>query len=113
METSPASGAEVTKSYLHQVQTVVPVNGATVSMTDDDKDGTLHLKPAGALLTLTINVPSNANSRLGQKRCISTTQTITTLTLNGGTLLNGISTINANEHISFRKVDSNTWIREI
>ncbi len=93
------------------IQTASPTTGQTVVMTDSAVDGTLYLTPAGALLALTVTFPTNANSVLGQIRRIASTQAVTTLTLDGATILNPLTAIVANTATSFQKVASNTWIR--
>lgn len=93
------------------IQPVTPTTGQTVVMTDDNTDGTLYLTPAGTLVALTITFPSDANSAFGQVRRVASTKAITTATLSGGTILNGFTTMIANDCFSYQKVATNTWIR--
>lgn len=98
------------KAVLATVQTVTPTTGQTVSMTDNAVDNTLYLTPAGTLAALTVNLPSNANSRIGQVERIFTTQQITALTVaNATTILGNPTTLNVNESVSFQKMAANTW----
>lgn len=93
------------------VQRVVPTTGQTVQMTDNGFDGTLFIDPAGTINTLTVVFPSAANSILGQIRFLGTSQGITNLTLSGGTFLNMIPSLNANDCFAFQKVKNpDTWI---
>lgn len=99
-------------SNSNQVQNASPLAGATVQMTDDDKDGTLVLQPASLLLNLNVVLPTDANSRIGQIRRIVSTQAITTLNLTGAaTILNLLSGLAVNAVVSYQKIASNKWIR--
>lgn len=94
------------------VQNAAPTAGQTVVMTDDANDGTLVLTPAGVLATLTVTLPSEANSRIGQIRRLASRQAITALTLNGATtILNGATALLLNDCFSYQKVAANTWVR--
>lgn len=94
-------------------QSVVPTTGQTVTMTDNDKDGILYLNPAALLAALTVTLPSNANSKIGQERMIASSKAITLLSVvnpSGGTVIAPASlTLGAN--ISMRKVADNTWMQ--
>lgn len=90
-----------------------PVAGATVVMTADSRDETAYLTPAGTLATLTVTLPANATSRLGQLDRITTTQTLTLLTVNGAaTILNNPTTLAAGASLTFQKVANDTWARQ-
>jgi hypothetical protein len=109
---SGAANAAASAASLTDYQTASPTTGQTVVMNDNSIDGVLWLTPAGAIATLTITVPTNANSRLGQTRRIATSQDInTTLTINGGTILNAPATLIGNTGFSLVKVAANTWMR--
>lgn len=98
-------------------QTATPLTGTTVNMIDSAADGYLSILGAGDLAALSINLPSNAASVLGEVRRINALHNITALTLNqiGGaaTIQNTITTINAGDTVSFIKVAANTWSRLI
>lgn len=64
-----------------------PSNGGTVNL----KTGLNIINPSGALLNLTINLPSNPID--GEEVIVSTTQIITTLSIAGGTILNVVATL--------------------
>lgn len=106
-------GAAATAAALTDYQTASPTTGQTVVMNDNSIDGLLYLTPAGTLATLTVTLPTNANSRLGQTRRLSTTQDLTALTVNvaGGTVVNSPTTLLANSTVAFQKVATNTWMR--
>lgn len=94
------------------MQTSSPTTGQTVSMTDDNVDGALYLTPAGTLATLTVTLPTNGNSRVGQVRRIVTSQILTVLTINGaGTILGNITTLALGGSASFQKIASDTWVK--
>lgn len=74
-----------------RLQRVAPTTGQTVVC---DGSPFLLLIPAGTLATLTVTFPSNPID--GQQLEIFTTQAITSLTINGGTLRNPLSSAPAN-----------------
>lgn len=82
-------------------------------MTADDKDRTLSLTPAGTLVALTVTLPANATSRIMQRVCISTSQIITSLTINGANSILATVTTLAIGSVTFQKVADNTWIRVV
>ena len=95
-----------------QTQNSAPTTGQTVVFTDDSQDRTLSLSPAGALLALTITFPSDANSRLGQLACVTSSQAVTTLSLTGGVTVQGIATsLVLNDFFCYQKIAANTWRR--
>lgn len=93
----------------HQItQYEVPETGATVVMRADTQ--ALLLKPAGTLLTLTITVPTTPID--GQEISISSTQALTTLTVNGGTMEQSLTSLAANGFFGFiYNVTTSTWFR--
>lgn len=97
------------------VQSVVPLTGETVVCTDADNDAHLVLTPAGTLAELTITLPTNANSRVGQKVHISSSQILTSLTISGSglTISNGPTTFAAvtSAFCTLQKVASGSWRR--
>lgn len=112
--TSQDSGASAGVAALTTiVQAASPTTGQTVTMTDDSVDGTLYLTPAGTLLTLTVALPSNSNSRIGQIRRIVTSQIITGLTVSAAsaTILGLPTTLALGGYAAFQKVASGKWAR--
>lgn len=94
-----------------RVQTATPTTGQTVQVTDDGLDTTLRLTPAGGLATLTVTLPTNANSRIGQIVRVTSSQAVAALTVNGATVLNAVAALVANECFGFQKLAANTWVR--
>lgn len=100
----PAGGATQSSS---------PASGATVAMPDDGASGTLYLTPAGTIAALTVNLPSNAKSVVGQRKQFISSQTVTALTVaqtGGGLVSVGIpTTIGPAAPFTLQKVAANTW----
>lgn len=89
------------------VQYSVPTTGQTVV---SDGSGAMFLNPAGLLATLTVTLPSSPVD--GQTFEISSSQTITVLTVNGGTVKGGITTILLNGWARWRySVTAASWFR--
>jgi len=94
------------------VQSVVPTTGQTIVITDNSYNGLLVLAPAGTLATLTITLPSDANSEVGQIERIATTKTLTAVTINGaGTIFGAVTTLVAGDNVAYQKIAANTWSR--
>jgi hypothetical protein len=75
-------------------QLVTPTTGQTVVMNDSDGDVVLLVDPAANLSSLTITILSNPFD--GQKVTMMTTKSITTLTLQGSTIVGTITSAGAN-----------------
>lgn len=90
-----------------------PTTGQTVTIPDGPGRTGVYLTPAGALLALTINFPSDASTITGQVIYICITQVVTTLTLSvsGGSILNGLTSFAGNDCVSFIKMAPNVWAR--
>lgn len=102
-------GAPATQPY---VKTASPTTGQTVGFDNVSADHTFYLTPAGALATLTVSLPSNATSTLGQTVTLATSQTLTALTINGAaSIINNVTTLLGSATVSFRKVANDTWIQ--
>lgn len=94
------------------VQAASPTTGQTVVMTDTPADGMLYLTPAGTLATLTVTLPTDANSAIGQVVRIATSQILTALTINGATtILGNVTTLALGGSASFQKVAASTWVK--
>ncbi len=95
------------------MQAASPLTGGTVNLTDDERSGFLYLTPAGTIATLTVNLPSEAKSIIGQVKRFVSSQTVTTLTVaqaGGGLVGIGIpTTIGAAAPFALVKVAANTW----
>lgn len=97
------------------LQSVTPVTGDTVATPDTAANGTLYLTPAGTLATLTVNLPSDANSVLNEHRKIFSTQVVTALTVaqagGGGVFITPVTALAANTPVTLVKVAANTWAK--
>lgn len=94
------------------IQNAAPATGQIVVMEDSAKNGTLYMMPALLLAALTVTLPSEANSVIGQVRRIATTKAITVLTVNGATtILGNVGSMALGDCISFHKIAANTWAR--
>lgn len=74
---------------LEAVQTAAPTTGQTVTVSAGIS--AIHINPAGTLAALTITLPSNPVN--GQHLIIGTSQILTSLTINGGTIVGTLSTL--------------------
>lgn len=111
---TPPGGAptasQITGAVGPDVQTVAPASGATVQINDNAKDTTLVVNPAGDLATLTINLPSEANSRIGQVIMIRARRNIAAVTLGGATTILGtVGSFLMDDAFVFQKTAANTW----
>lgn len=86
----------------------VPLTGTTVSPTS--ACGLAIVDPAGTLAALTVALPSGPAE--GQFFQLFTTQTLTALTLSGGTVVGGPSTLAANASVTFQySTVTSKWYR--
>lgn len=93
------------------MQTAAPANASTTVCTDTNDTAHLVLTPAGTIATATITLPTNANSSIGQRVTISTTQEITAMTVSGAglTVVPATLTMPANSAVTYQKVASGVW----
>lgn len=92
-------------------QQVIPTTGATVQMAVLHHDGTLLINPNGTLASLTVALPADVDSDLGEKREVFSTQSITSFTLTGATTIVGApSSLDPMGHFTIEKILSNTWV---
>lgn len=73
-----------------QVQYVTPTTGSTVSV-NTNGSVLLLINPAGSLLALTVTLPSSPSD--GDMVQFGSSQAVTTLTMNGGTIVGALSTL--------------------
>jgi|SRR6478752_6224066 len=91
-----------------------PVSGGTVAINNTGMSGLTVINPAGTLATLTVNLPSDASSRVGQIERIAFLKSITLLTFAGAPSIIGAPTAAAlGDNIGFQKVAANQWTRVI
>lgn len=93
------------------IENLAPANGATIQMSNDSRDGLLLLNPAALLVSLTINVPDDALSRIGQERRVYAGKAVTLLTIANGTILNPPTTLALGDGFTLVKVAANTWAK--
>jgi len=90
------------------LQLEVPASAATVVC--NNTTTLLILNPASALAALTVTLPQNPLD--GQRITISSGALITILTLNGGTIKGGISTLALNGFARYAySLTANAWFR--
>lgn len=112
--TGLASAAAKIGAAVKKASLTVATTGFSINVNTASQDEIIALNPAGTLATGTVVFPSDANSRVGQKLTIITTQTQTALTLTttGLTILGtAVTALTANTAVSFEKVAAATWIR--
>lgn len=96
-----------------EAQIVSPSSGDTVSMTDDSRDGLLNIILEGPILALTVNLPSNGNSRNSQIRRIATSHDIASFTLQGAGVIRGnLAALFQNDLVLFQKLGDDEWAKQ-
>lgn len=96
--------------------TFVPTDASTVTVPSSDRTITLiSLEPATDLSTLTVKLPVDAVSRLGQRIFVRTSRQISNVTFqcDGGTVDNWLVMLSAGDCVDFTKVKSSTWSRGV
>lgn len=92
---------------------IVATTGQTQTFADNPLNSVMYLKPAGTIAAQTVNVPSDANSRVGQELKLVSSQAVTALTLaqpgGGGTFLGAPAGMTAGQTLLLTKVEANTW----
>ena len=105
--------ASSSSAKIRTVQSVSPISTQVVAMTAGDSNGSLVLTPANMLASLTVTLPPESGSILGQERRIITTQAITSLSVSGATtIINAPAALAANTTVTFEKIAANTWVRQ-
>jgi hypothetical protein len=95
-------------------QYAAPLTGTTVLANDTQNSGWLILTPVGTLAALTIKLPLLANTIDKQEILVNTTQTLTSLTIdgNGSSVVGGPTTLSANGYFRLRyDAVMHTWYR--
>lgn len=95
------------------VQKVTPASGDTVQMTDSGYNGTLYIAATATLAALTIALPTETHSRIGQIRRIASKVAVNSVTITGAIMLSTIGSLAAGDCPQFVKIDVNTWTRII
>lgn len=92
------------------VATSVPTSGQTVAAAGNVSDYTLWLAPAATLAALTVNLPLDSLSQIGDIYRIGSSKTITALTLAGpATIFDSASSLSPNQIVSYKKLAADTW----
>lgn len=101
-------------SALKSPSQIAPASGATVVVPDGAANVLMWIT-SGLLATLTVTLPTDGGSFIGQEVQIGTAGGVTILTLNGpgATILNGITALAAGALNTFEKVAANTWARKL
>lgn len=89
--------------------TASPTTGQTVALPDQVQDILAYITPAGTLLALTIALPSDSVTVVGQVIRVFLTQAITTLTL--ANITPALTSVALNGSFTLQKVSANTWVR--
>ena len=93
-------------------QNVTPTTGQTINVTATSSDINIWLSPAGTLATLTITLPADGVTQVGQTVRIGSSQIITLLTINGATtIFNAPGNLAIGDNFTIEKVAANTWSR--
>jgi len=103
----------IAKTDVMQAATPAPPStGGTVTVTNTGMSGLTVVNPAGTLATLTISLPADAASQIGQIERIAFLKAITLLTISGATTILGAPLAAVlGDNIGFQKVAANTWTR--
>lgn len=102
----PAGASKVT-------QPATPLTGTTVAVADGQTNVLLWLTPATALAGLTVQLPTDGGSFIGEEIQIGTSKAITVLTVTGATtIFNPLSVLQPGDLFILEKVGPNTWARQ-
>lgn len=86
-----------------------PATGATIAV-NNNGNVMLFINPAGTLLALTITLPSGPTD--GDKLTLGSSQAVTGLTMNGGTIIGALTTMSIATFASYTyNSDSTSWFR--
>lgn len=90
-----------------------PTTGQTVAIADGASDVLLWLTPATTIATLTVQLPTDAGSFIGQDISIGSSKAVTVLTITGATtVFNPATLLNLGDLFTIKKVAANTWARK-
>lgn len=92
---------------------VKPVSGETIQMTNDKRSGTLILTHESTLDTLTLALPTFANSKPNQFRFIYFNKAVTSLAFAGATVMGAPEAVSAGDFICIRYISPNLWAKQI
>lgn len=104
-----ANFSQINERLIPVKQYVAPVTGATV-LVNANGFVRLVINPAGSLLALTVTLPANPTD--GDTVVLGSTQAVTTLTMNGGTIIGGLSTLAIGSTATFvYNSDATEWVK--
>lgn len=90
-------------------QYATPTTGSTVTVNNTGYIN-LMLNPAGTLATLTVTLPGSPTD--GDKVTVASSQIVTGLTMNGGTIIGALTTMAVGAFASYVYVsDATSWFR--
>jgi len=95
---------------------VTPTEGQTINAPPSDKViNILDLTPATDLAALTINLPAEAQSKVGQRYFVRSSRQIDSVTFqcSGGTVDNWLVMMSSGDCVDFTKSKANTWSRSV
>lgn len=118
VKVDPVAGALITPAgslgSVAIVTTLSPTTGFSRAWNAVSADEFLNLTPAGTLSTGTLVFPTNANSRIGEKLSVTSSQIITALTISAaGLTINGLTptSLQVGQVVSYIKTAASTWQR--
>lgn len=104
-----ASSSTLDPRLVPQTQYVTPTTGSTITV-NANGNVMLFVNPAGTLATLTITLPSTPSD--GDKVDLGSSQIVTGLTMNGGTIIGALSTMAVATFASYTySSGSSSWFR--
>lgn len=92
------------------VDPYTPDDGATLHFRDNRQDGTIFIDDI-SVTSLTIDLPTDATSRIGQLLTIGSAGYVDTLVITGGTIFGALESLSPGDSATYQKVKSNTWMR--
>ena len=103
------SSATDMRSATPAVQYVAPTTGSTVNVATTGNI-VLFINPAGSLLALTVTLPATPTN--GDRVSIASSQVVTTLTMNGGTIIGALTTLAVASFAAYSySSDASSWFR--
>lgn len=106
------AAADLIYEPMMAMQYASPTTGQSVPFTDDARNRTLWLTPAGTIAALTIPFPTSATSRPGRTVTIGTSKAIVALSLTGPlSILNAITTMAVGDAATFREMTTDVWVK--
>lgn len=99
---------------LYTYMDMSPGEGATVTLPETAKHLQVNLDPGSDLAALTLQLPSDQASTIGQRAQIRCSRQVTllTITVPNGVVDNGQIMMNPGDVISYYKFSKNTWSKD-